>query len=33
MSKDSEEARLLAQNAYAEREGKGQTDFVVEMAK
>jgi len=34
ISKDSEEAPLLAQNAYADREGgKGQTDFVVEMAK
>ena len=34
MSKDSEEAPLLAQNAYAEREGgKGQTDMIVEATK
>ncbi len=34
MSKDSEEAPLLAQNAYADREGgKGQTDIVVVATK
>ena len=34
MSKDSQEAPILAQNAYADREGgKGQTDVVVEATK
>lgn len=34
VSKDSEEAPLLAQNAYADREGgKGQTDIVVVATK
>ncbi len=34
ISKDSQKAPLLAENAYADREaGKAQTDFVVEFTK